>query len=280
MQHNRRQWLAGAGALLAAAAIGASSPVMAQGQPIKVGIGIAQTGPLGGGGKAALLALQMWVDDVNAKGGLLGRKVRADRLRRSVQPRDHARHLHQAARRRQGRPADRALRHQPDRADHADGEAARPAADGQLLVRGERERSSTTCGSTTRRGTDAVELVRHGFLEAGQDARRARPSPSSPPTQEFAQNLANGARAIAKAMGLKTVYDQNYPPNTVDFSSMIRAIRAAKPDIVFVASYPTDSVAHRARGERDRRRRLGQAVRRRHGRPAVHADHGIARLAC
>src|SRR5256712_458854 len=35
---------------------------------------------------------------------------------------------------------------------------------------------------------------------------------------------------------------------------------------------------HRARRERDRRRRLGQAVRRRHGRAAVHAQHGVARL--
>mgnify|MGYP001793390274 CR=1 FL=1 len=51
-----------------------AAPALAQ-QPIKIGIGIAQTGPLGGGGKAALLALQIWRDDVNAKGGLLGRKV-------------------------------------------------------------------------------------------------------------------------------------------------------------------------------------------------------------
>ena len=49
--------------------------VAAAQQPIKVGIGIAQTGSLGAGGKAALLAIQMWVEDVNAKGGLLGRKV-------------------------------------------------------------------------------------------------------------------------------------------------------------------------------------------------------------
>ena len=55
---------------------------------------------------------------------------------------------------------------------------------------------------------------------------------------------------------------------------MIRAIRAAKPDMVFVMSYPNDSVAIvRAVNE------IGvgdsvQAVRRRHGRPAVHADHG------
>jgi len=60
------------GALLVGLAL--TGAALAQ-QPIKVGIGIAQTGTLGGGGKAALLAIQMWVEDVNAKGGLLGRKV-------------------------------------------------------------------------------------------------------------------------------------------------------------------------------------------------------------
>ncbi|HLX80213.1 MAG TPA: ABC transporter substrate-binding protein, partial [Burkholderiales bacterium] len=60
---------------------------------------------------------------------------------------------------------------------------------------------------------------------------------------EFAQNLCTGGRAIAKAKGLQTVYDQNYPPNSVDFSSIIRAVRAAKPDIVFICSYPAESVA-------------------------------------
>jgi branched-chain amino acid transport system substrate-binding protein len=61
--------------------------------------------------------------------------------------------------------------------------------------------------------------------------------------QEFAQNLANGARELAKKADIKPVYDQNYPPTTTDFSSLIRGIRAAKPDMVFVMSYPNDSVA-------------------------------------
>jgi branched-chain amino acid transport system substrate-binding protein len=60
---------------------------------------------------------------------------------------------------------------------------------------------------------------------------------------EFAQNLAAGVRAGLKDYGLQAVYDQNYPPNTVDFSSMVRAARAKKPDVVFVASYPSDSTA-------------------------------------
>ena len=51
------------------------STALAQGAPVKIGMSMPQTGGLGAGGQAALLALRMWVDDVNAKGGLLGRKV-------------------------------------------------------------------------------------------------------------------------------------------------------------------------------------------------------------
>src|SRR4026208_1270028 len=52
-----------------------SALALAQQGPIKIGMSMPQTGSLGAGGKAALLALNMWVEDVNAKGGLLGRKV-------------------------------------------------------------------------------------------------------------------------------------------------------------------------------------------------------------
>ena len=44
-------------------------------QPIKIGFGIAETGPLGPNGKSALLAMDIWVEETNAKGGLLGRPV-------------------------------------------------------------------------------------------------------------------------------------------------------------------------------------------------------------
>ena len=43
--------------------------------PIKIGFGMALTGGLSANGKPALLALQIWKDDVNKKGGLLGRQV-------------------------------------------------------------------------------------------------------------------------------------------------------------------------------------------------------------
>src|SRR3989441_11370041 len=44
-------------------------------EPLKMGFGMSLTGPLAGNGKAALIAMEIWRDDVNAKGGILGRKV-------------------------------------------------------------------------------------------------------------------------------------------------------------------------------------------------------------
>ena len=45
-------------------------------EPITIGFGMALTGGLAAGGKSALLAMQIWRDDVNAKGGLIGRPVK------------------------------------------------------------------------------------------------------------------------------------------------------------------------------------------------------------
>ena len=59
---------------------------------------------------------------------------------------------------------------------------------------------------------------------------------------EFGHNTCEGARANAKASGFKIVYDKNYPPATVDFAPIVRAIQAANPDLLVVCSYPLDTV--------------------------------------
>src|SRR5438128_1971081 len=73
MNFTRRKVLGAAGA----AALTGSLPgrAFAQAGPVKIGMSMPQTGSLGAGGQAALVALRMWVDDVNQKGGLLNRKV-------------------------------------------------------------------------------------------------------------------------------------------------------------------------------------------------------------
>ena len=42
---------------------------------IKIGMSMPATGGLAAGGKSSLIGIEIWRDDVNAKGGLLGRKV-------------------------------------------------------------------------------------------------------------------------------------------------------------------------------------------------------------
>src|SRR6201999_2568074 len=79
-----------------------------------------------------------------------------------------------------------------------------------------------------------------GFLGLGQKAGGKTVALLSA-DQEFAQNLITTSRDVAKKMGLNVVYDQSYPPSTAEFSGIIRALSAAKPDIVYVASYPPDS---------------------------------------
>src|SRR5678816_2487165 len=74
MNFTRRKVLGAAGAVALASTVPGTG-VFAQGNPIKIGMSMPQTGSLGAGGQAALLALRMWVEDVNGKGGLLGRKV-------------------------------------------------------------------------------------------------------------------------------------------------------------------------------------------------------------
>ena len=225
----------------AAIALGmAVFPAFAQQGPIKIGMSMPQTGPLGGGGKAALLALKMWVEDVNKKGGLLGRKVDFivydDQSNPANTPGIYTKLL------------------DVDKVDLLIAPYGTvPTAPIMPLVK---QRDLLLMGNFSFQVNHTVKSDKwfnnapwgdasswtKGFLEVGQRAG-AKTIAFIAADQEFAQNLANGAKAVAKHTGLKTVYEQNYPPTTVDFSSMIRAIRAAKPDMVFICSYPNDSVA-------------------------------------
>src|ERR1700730_4409117 len=56
--------------------LGFLGPARAAEPPITIGFGMALTGGLAPNGKAALLAMQIWQEEVNAHGGVLGRPVK------------------------------------------------------------------------------------------------------------------------------------------------------------------------------------------------------------
>ncbi len=234
----RRTLVAAAWAVATAVTVAFSAGVAAQGAPIKIGHSMAQTGPLGGGGKAALLGLQIWRDDVNARGGILGRKVELitydDQSNPATTPGIYTKLL------------------DVDKVDLLIAPyATNPTAPIMPLVK---QRGLLLMGNFS---FEVNENIQHdmwfnnapwndavswsqGFVEMGKK-RGAKTIAFLAADGEFSQNLATGARNLSKHQGLTTVYDQKYPPNTADFSAMIRALKAAKPDIVFVASYPGES---------------------------------------
>ena len=92
-------------------------------EPIRIGFSMALTGGLAGAGKPALIAMEIWREDINAKGGLLGRPVEFVYYDDQTTARERAEDLHQAVERRQRRPGRLRLRHQLDRAGDAGGHA-------------------------------------------------------------------------------------------------------------------------------------------------------------
>ena len=239
MNFTRRKVIGVAGAAAVTAAL-PGARAFAQANTVKIGMSMPQTGSLGAGGKAELVAIRMWVDDVNQKGGLLGRKVELivydDQTNPALTPGIYTKLL------------------DVDKVDLLFAPYGTvPTAPIMPLVK---QRGLLLMGNFSFQVNHTVhhdmwfnnlpagdaQSWFEGFFEQGQKSG-AKSIAFLAADQEFAQNLANGAKELAKKGGLKTVYDQNYPPNTTDFSSLIRAVRAARPEMVFVCSYPNDSVA-------------------------------------
>jgi len=59
---------------------------------------------------------------------------------------------------------------------------------------------------------------------------------------EFGRNACEGAHQNAQASNFKIVYEKSYPQATTDFSPIVRAIQATKPDLLVICSYPLDTV--------------------------------------
>ncbi len=237
----RRTMLRGAAiaATVLTMAVSWSQDLRAQ-EPIRIGFSMALTGGLAGAGKPALIAMEIWRDDVNAAGGLLGRPVEFvhydDQTQSANVPKIYTKLLN---------------------VDQVD-----------LVVSGYGTNLiAPAMPIIMRKGMVFMGLFGLGANEQFNYDRYFQIMPAGPSPKEdwsrpfielatakdlhtialvgadaeFAQNAVDGARTNANKAGLEIVYDESYPPNTADFTPIIRAIQATHPDAVFVGSYPPDS---------------------------------------
>jgi branched-chain amino acid transport system substrate-binding protein len=229
-------------ATLAAAAMLCAGPAAQAAEPIKIGFSTSLTGGLASSGKANLLAQQIWQEQVNTSGGLLGRQVQFvyydDQSKADTVPGIYAKLL------------------DVDKVDLLMGAATNliVAAMPEIMQRQKMVMVLVALGSndefrypryfqTAAWGPDAKGVMGRAFFEV---AKTITPRPKTVAIAgadaEFSNNVMTGARAIAKQEGFDIVYDHTYPPSTTDYTPIVRAIQAANPDLVFVASYPLDSV--------------------------------------
>jgi len=219
------------------------APVQAQPAPIKIGFSMSQTGPLAANGKAHLIAMQMWADDTNAKGGLLGRKVELvvydDQSNGSNVPGLYTKLM------------------DVDKVDlvvSSYGTNMTAPAMPTIMQRNMMFMTVFNTGtndkfkydryfSITPSGVDSKPETSRGFF-AIAEGMKPRPQTVAliAADAEFAQNTVEGAREHVKRLGMKVVYDKSYAPSTVDYAPILRAVQATNPDIIFVASYPLDTV--------------------------------------
>jgi len=212
--------------------------------PIRIGMSMALTGGVAPIGKQVLTALQIWRDDVNAKGGLLGRPVELvfydDQSNPANVPQLYTKLI------------------DVDKVDLLIGPYATNMVAPAIPVL--MQYHKTTIGilanaanskfhynqyfSMLPTGPEPQKAFAYGFFEL---AAAATPRPKTvaivAADAEFAQNAADGARQSIKEIGgFDLVLDQKYPPTTTDYTPIMRAVQALNPDIVFVAAYPPDSV--------------------------------------
>jgi branched-chain amino acid transport system substrate-binding protein len=211
-------------------------------EPITIGLSLSLTGPTAPAGKQVLVGLEIWRDDVNAKGGLLGRPVKLVYYDDQANPANA--------------PGIYAKLMSIDKVDLLIGPystnviaAAMPA-----LIQANR----TTIGIFGLGANNAFKYPRYfsmnsqgasprnysgGFFElaAGLQPKLTRVALVGADV-EFSRNALDGARENAKQMGFQVVYDRSYPVGSTEFTAIVRAMQATNPDIVYAATLPPDTV--------------------------------------
>jgi len=224
---------------------GCFSGALAQsGNPIRIGMSLALTGAGASPSKVINTALDIWRDDINAKGGLLDRPIELviydDQSAPANVPNIYTKLI------------------TVDKVDLLLGpygtNFVAPAMP-TIIQNNKLTISFTAIGindkfhypkyfSMVSVGPEGVDSFSIGFFDM---AAAQQPQPQTvailAADAEFAQSAAAGARNQIKRHGFKLVYDQSYPPNATDFAPVVRAVRSTNPDIVYIGAYPPERAA-------------------------------------
>jgi branched-chain amino acid transport system substrate-binding protein len=209
--------------------------------PIKIGFPCRRPAGWLPSRKQALLTMQIWADDVNAKGGILGRPVQLvtydDQSNPANVPPIYTKLL------------------EVDKVDLVVTNGTNLTVPAMPIAMQHDKVVLTMLAlavndkfkysryfQTMPYGPHGPASISEGFFGV---AMGMNPKPTTVALvgadAEFSKSAVDGAREQAQKHGLKIVYDRTYPPQTVEFAPVIRGIAATNPDILYVGSYPIDT---------------------------------------
>jgi branched-chain amino acid transport system substrate-binding protein len=228
-----------AGVLAGVAAPAVLSGAYAQGKPIRVGASVSQTGPLSST-KNLLIGYELWRDDINAAGGLLGRKVELvtydDQSLPSTVPGIFSKLI------------------DVDQVDFLFSPYGANLTAPVMPLAKARDRfivGILTLASNDKVrhdkffqaapwGPNGAEDWARSFFDLSH-AEGIRKIAIIAADTEFSKTAAAGGRRVSEQLGMQVVDYQIYPPSQKDFSAILRNVRASSAEAVFVCSYPADS---------------------------------------
>src|SRR5438128_6066241 len=220
--------------------VGVSLVADAQG-PVRIGASLSLTGTYAKLGKNQQEGYQLCQKDLNAKGGLLGRKVEFVVYDDQSLPPTGVRLYEKLI--------------TEDKVDAVMGPYSSPITEAVANVTEKYKKLMVTpLAATTsifrkeprRRFVFMILSPAEVYLEGLVDMAAKRGLKTVAIVNEdtlFSKAAASGAVELAKKKGLQVVFTEAYPKGNTDFSALLTKLRAANPDVVAAATYFDDAVA-------------------------------------
>jgi len=225
-------------AVAVALAVGGVVPATAQG-PIRIGASLSLTGTYAKLGKNQHEGYQLCEKDLNARGGLLGRKVQFVVYDDQSMPATAVRLYEKLI--------------TEDKVDAIMGPYSSPVTEAAVNVTEKYKKvmvaplAATT--SIFKKGRKYVFMVispAEVYLEGLIDMAAKRGLKTIAVVNEdtlFSKAAASGAVELAKKKGLQVVYTEAYPKGNTDFSALLTKLKASNADVLAAATYFDDAVA-------------------------------------
>jgi branched-chain amino acid transport system substrate-binding protein len=212
-------------------------------KPIKIGYSLSLSGILAANGKTALLAHKLWEENVNNKGGLLGRPVQLvcvdDQTNPALVPDIYQKLLNEEK-------TDLIMGGYGDN-------SIKPAMPlvmehkrffvGLMGLAVNQEFNYENYFVLIPTGPNPGTALSEGFFEV---AAKQHPKPETVAILRadapFSKSPVQGAKDNCAKYGMKVVFEESYPLSTIDFSPFMRKVQQTGADILFMCSYVSDSV--------------------------------------